>query len=100
MLKDVNDWLGELPHRHKIAIAGNHDLVFQEVPKRAKTLLTNAHYLENSGIELEGIRFWGSPVTPVLHEMAFSNPRNASTRKIWDKIPSDTDVLITHGPPF
>ena len=99
MLKDVNDWLGEMPHRHKIVIAGNHDMVFQEEPKKAKTLLTNAHYLENSGIELEGIRFWGSPVTPV-QEMAFSLPKTISSREIWKHVPEDINVLVTHGPPY
>jgi Icc-related predicted phosphoesterase len=100
MLKGFNDWLGELPHRHKIVIAGNHDLVFQEEPKKARTLLTNAHYLENSGIELESIRFWGSPITPVMETMAFATTNSAKTRAVWDKVPGNTDVLITHGPPY
>lgn len=39
MLEDVNDWLGELPHRHKVVIAGNHDLVFQKEPGKARSLL-------------------------------------------------------------
>ena len=25
----LDNWLGSLPHRHKIVIAGNHDWVFQ-----------------------------------------------------------------------
>jgi len=52
-VEDLNDWLGTLPHRHKIVIAGNHDWVFQEAPKLARDLLTNAVYLEDSGIEIE-----------------------------------------------
>lgn len=99
MLKDFNLWLGELPHRHKIVIAGNHDLVFQDEPKKARTLLTNAHYLENSGVELGGIRFWGSPITPVMESMAFAKHGVASS-KVWSRIPNHTDVLITHGPPY
>jgi Icc-related predicted phosphoesterase len=99
-LKSFNDWLEQIPHRHKIVVAGNHDLVFQEEPKKAKTLLSNAHYLENSGIELEGIHFWGSPTTPVMASMAFAATSRARSRETWNRIPDDTDVLITHGPPY
>ena len=99
LLRDVNAWLGELPHRHKVVIAGNHDRVLQGEPKTAHRLLTNAHYLENSGVVLEGLRFWGSPVTPVREGMAFATPRGEASRKVWDRIPDATDILITHGPP-
>lgn len=29
-VEDLNDWLGTLPHRYKLVIAGNHDRAFQE----------------------------------------------------------------------
>ena len=99
LMEDVNAWLGELPHRHKVVIAGNHDLVFQQEPETARRLLTNAHYLENSGVLLEGLHFWGSPITPVVDGMAFATPRGEASRKVWDQIPNATDILITHGPP-
>ena len=35
-------WLGSLPHRHKIAIAGNHDLFFERQPSQAAGLLLSA----------------------------------------------------------
>jgi predicted phosphohydrolase len=44
-VEDLNDWLGTLPHRHKIVIAGNHDWVFQEASELARDALTNAIYL-------------------------------------------------------
>ena len=100
MLRDVNDWMGELPHSHKVVIAGNHDIVFRDEPEEARSLLTNAHYLENSGVTLEGLRFWGSPVTSVMESMAFATPPGMSSRAVWDLVPTDTDVLITHGPPY
>jgi Icc-related predicted phosphoesterase len=100
MLKDFNAWLGGLPHRHKLVVAGNHELVFQEEPKKARMLLSYARYLENSGIELEGIRFWGSPQTPVMASMGFALELGAAARRHWSRIPEDTDVLITHGPPY
>lgn len=96
---DLNDWLGELPHRHKIVIAGNHDWAFQETPEHARELLTNAIYLQDSGIEIDGVRFWGSPWTPTFMDWAFMEDRGEPINRHWQRIPDDTDVLITHGPP-
>jgi Icc-related predicted phosphoesterase len=98
-VEDLNDWLGTLPHRHKIVIAGNHDWIFQEAPELARDALTNAIYLEDSGIEIEGLRFWGSPWTPTFLDWAFMLDRGKALHDLWMQIPDDTDVLITHGPP-
>jgi hypothetical protein len=65
-IADFNDWLGEQPHRYKIVVAGNHDLLFEMTPDNAMEHLTNAVYLENEGIVLGGVTFWGSPMTPCL----------------------------------
>src|SRR5271163_2230797 len=48
-IADFNDWLGEQPHPHKIVVAGNHDLLFEIAPNKARRQLTNAVYLENDG---------------------------------------------------
>ena len=98
-VRDFNDWLGTLPHRHKIVVAGNHDWAFQETPELARQALTEAIYLEDSGVEIEGVRFWGSPWTPVFMNWAFMLQRGESLYEKWQLIPDNTDVLITHGPP-
>lgn len=98
-IEDFNDWLGSLPHRHKIVIAGNHDWAFQETPELARQALTSAIYLEDSGVEIEGVRFWGSPWTPIFMNWAFMLGRGEPLYEKWQLIPDDTDVLITHGPP-
>ena len=98
-VQELNQWLGTLPHRHKIVIAGNHDWVFQEDPDSARAALSNAIYLQDSGVEIEGLRFWGSPWTPTFLDWAFMLPRGEPLRERWRVIPDDTDVLITHGPP-
>lgn len=70
-IEELNEWLGTLPHRYKIVIAGNHDWAFQETPELARQALTNAIYLEDSSVEIESIRFWGSPWTPTFMDWAF-----------------------------
>jgi predicted phosphohydrolase len=97
---DFNLWLGTLPHRHKVVIAGNHDWMFERHSGAARELLTNAIYLENSGTELAGLKIWGSPVQPEFNNWAFNVARGAAIRRYWKMIPASTDVLITHGPPY
>ena len=99
-IEELNDWLGSLPHRHKIVIAGNHDWAFQDEPEQARQLLSNAIYLEDSGVEIDGVRFWGSPWTPTFMNWAFMLDRGQPLHDAWALIPGNTDVLITHGPPL
>lgn len=98
-IKDVNEWLGTLPHKHKIMIAGNHDFQFEINPVNARSWITNAHYLCDESLTLDGVKFYGSPWQPRFFDWAFNKDRGAPLKAIWDKIPLDTDVLITHGPP-
>ncbi|SNC59297.1 Predicted phosphoesterase [Marinobacter sp. es.048] len=98
-VEDLNDWLGMLPHQNKIVIAGNHDWVFQETPALAREALSNAFYLEDSGISLQGVNFWGSPWTPVFMDWAFMLEGGQALFDKWKLIPDNTHVLITHGPP-
>src|SRR5437867_9803803 len=106
ILFDFNEWLGKLPHPVKIVIGGNHDITLETQPK-SKQILTNAVYLENSAILIDGLKIWGSPFTPSIYatydEMGypwvFSKNRGKAMKEIWDKIPKDLDILITHGPP-
>jgi Icc-related predicted phosphoesterase len=101
---DFNNWLGNLPHKYKIVVAGNHDLFFENNSIEAQKLVTNAIYLNNSGVEIEGLKIWGSPLSPISPKFgtdwAFQIERGKEIRKYWENIPIDTDILITHGPPF
>lgn len=58
------------------------------------------HYLENNWVELGGVKIWGSPITPWFHgdRWAFNKHRGLDIREVWDQIPLDTDIVITHGP--
>jgi Icc-related predicted phosphoesterase len=68
------------------------------MPEIARGLLTNTIYLENDGITIDGVSFWGSPYTPEFLDWAFMYPRGKTAKRYWDQIPYGLDVLITHGP--
>lgn len=97
------NWFGTLPHKHKIFVAGNHDIIFEREPSTMQSVVEHSagiHYLNDSGITLEGLKFWGSPVSPRFFNWAFNRDRGEDIKKHWDMIPADTDILITHGPPY
>jgi Icc-related predicted phosphoesterase len=96
MLRDFDDWLGELPHKYKVVVPGNHEYLLEE--PRHRSAIMNATLLVDDGIEIEGIRIWGSPVTP-LYGGAFALSSANDRQRHWAQIPTDTDILITHGPP-
>jgi len=91
-----NFWMCSLDYKYKIVIAGNHDKYFAENNVRSTPYI----YLNNSGVEIEGVKFYGSPVSPKFGHWSFMKERGDESAKVWDKIPDDTDVLITHGPPY
>lgn len=95
---DFNQWLGELPHRFKVFVPGNHEFFLEADPSR-RSLLDNATALINEGIEIQGLRIWGSPVTP-LYGGAFGLSSAEDRRRLYAQIPENTDVLISHGPPY
>lgn len=99
---DFIAWMDKQPFQYKIFIAGNHDFYFEQENMVAiqQFLPPNVIYLCDSGVEVGGIKIWGSPYTPWFFNWAFNTPRGASINKHWKLIPQDTDVLITHGPPL
>ena len=103
-IEDFNNWLGTLPYEHKIVIAGNHDKGLDKVLKKENavdghTILSNCTYLEDEEITIGGYKIYGSPWVPQFGYWGFMKSR-ASLNETWDKIPIDTDILLTHGPPL
>lgn len=98
-VRDFIEWYKEVPVKHKIYLAGNHDTSID----RRRVTPADFHeagitYLENNGTTIEGIKFWGSPYTPTFGNWSFMKSRETINR-VWEHIPKDTDVLIVHGPP-
>jgi len=90
--------------RKAYIIAGNHDWCFMKTKTLALDVLKEnfgdkVEYLEDSESVFEGLKFYGSPWQPEFNRWAFNVPRGEKLKSIWDNIPNDVDVLITHGPP-
>jgi Icc-related predicted phosphoesterase len=88
---DFLEWFCDLDYRHKIFVAGNHDLCLYG--EKIEDLPENCHYLCHSGVEIEGLIFWGVPYFESIK-------KNDVTAQLIAKIPSNTDILITHRPPY
>ena len=122
-------WFNDIDnYTNKVFIAGNHDMTFDREqllrdklahfegktdydtecaegkPDWLKELLgihlrPNVSYLENSDVTIDGIKIWGSPVTPSFgYGWGFNKDRGYDINEIWNTIPMDTDIVITHGP--
>jgi len=94
-IMDFIEWFGGLDYRYKIFIAGNHDFCLDSKnPEKIQHFLPrNCFYLYNSGIIIEGLKFWGVPCF-------ISDELKGNFAETAGKIPPDTDILITHRPPY
>lgn len=117
-------WFEKQPARKKIFVAGNHDICLDrkwsanlrsqnrsieamlasQANRDSLDLIKNydVTYLCDEEYVWEGVKFYGSPYSPSFHRQhwAFNADRGQEIQKIWSKIPSDVNVLITHGPPY
>lgn len=122
-IQKFNSYLGALPYKVKVVIAGNHDLTFDDNIteaslrtfgvqkstvesylserglKSVKQMLTSAIYLEDSLVTVCGIKIYGAPWQPVFCDWGFNLNRGEDILKKWQTIPADLDILMTHGPP-
>lgn len=93
-------WLKTISAKHIVVIAGNHDFIFEtNIDLVPKSFFENCIYLQDSGCEIEGLKIWGSPHTPIFHNWAF-NLYEVDLKNKFNLIPDDTDIIIIHGPPY
>lgn len=92
-------WLQEVDKKTKIiSVAGNHDRMYESNPE----LIPKGDYwtyLQDSGTEFKGLKIFGSPWQKIFYDWAFNLTEIGLARK-WKLIPDDTDILITHSPPY
>lgn len=101
--EEFNTWLANLPFKCKIFIGGNHDTLLERSEVKIEGL--GIHYLNDSGIEYNGLKIWGSPWTTRFRGqnplcMAFSVKTELELKKHFDLIPKGIDILISHSPPY
>jgi Icc-related predicted phosphoesterase len=93
-------WFGSLPIKHKVFVAGNHDLCIERnLVTKIDFMKNGIVYLENDYAEVEGIKIWGSPFTPTFGEGWAFNKKRSALHDVWKHIPDDVDIVIVHGPP-
>lgn len=104
------EWLISIAHKYEkiIQVGGNHDIMIENISYLGvefpvsffeKELENKFVYLCDSSFEYKGVKFWGSPYSPEFYDWAFMEKRGEDMKKHWDKIPLDTNVIITHTPP-
>lgn len=99
---EFSRWMRRIPIEYKIVVAGNHDWCFENHNKlNARKILKDCGiiYLQDESVVIDDVKFYGSPWQPKFYNWAFNLPRGNPILEKWKLIPSDTDVLITHGPP-
>lgn len=80
-------------------VAGNHDWPFEKRVDEVRNLKLPCHYLQDSGVEFQGLRIYGTPWQKRFYDWAF-NLDLPQLKAKFDLIPEDTDILITHEAPF
>lgn len=85
--------------RHRIFICGNHDYVAKgQTREKIQDMFGDAAvYLQDTAVVIDGVKFYGSPCTNI--NMAFHASEDQQ-EVVFSTIPTDTDVLMTHQPPF
>lgn len=108
--EDITDfckWFNSLEqYDHKIFIAGNHDRMFEDAEEESMQIVNSykwIDYLQDNWIEVgddkQMVKIYGSPWQPEFHNWAFNLPRQGEELAAkWAAIPTDTDILVTHGP--
>jgi len=95
---DFKQWLFDLPIKHKILIAGNHDTWATKKYNIDDLKYNNVVYLEHEYFELDDLTIFGSPYTPVFNDWNFMVKKDKISR-YWDDLNENIDILVTHGPP-
>lgn len=97
------EWYGKIPVTKKIFCSGNHNTAI------GSGLITKEQiesygliYLEDSMVEINGCKIWGSPWSPTFGRSGLwgFNKSRQKLGKYWQQVPEDLDVIINHGPPY
>jgi len=95
------DWYAQTPAKDKLLICGNHEV---SISKHIGLLQMwcqerNITLLRNETVEVQGLKVFGSPYSVEFGAWAYGLP-DEKLKDIWDMIPDDVDIVVTHGPAY
>ncbi len=101
-LRNFLKWFESQKAPNKILIAGNRDGAFEQWNLSAREMVLelapSVSYLEDASCAIDGVWIHGSPVTPSFGNWHFNRDRGHQIKRHWEMIPSNVDILVTHGP--
>lgn len=99
---DFIRWFSAQPYEQKLFTAGNHDTYVEQYQEKVQALCAEhgVVFLNDSGTTVNGVPFWGSPITPRFLDWSFMRDAGDDIEKHWNLIPDDTRILVTHGPVY
>lgn len=99
LLDSFLPWIEGVEARKKLFVAGNHDLIFERNFGLISPKL-HRYYLQDSFSVFEGLCIYGTPwQLPYGDQFAF-NMKEADLKRRYSNIPTETDIIISHGPPY
>lgn len=98
------DWLHKLPYQQKVMVFGNHDGHYNvTLQHKLDKGYDDIIILTDTSMIIRtptcDIKIYGSPHS-VQYGSWWFMMRDNELGKLWERIPDDTNILITHGPPF
>lgn len=103
-VRNFHKWLNKQPAKHIVSLQGNHEREVQNNFNISKQVAIEqcpkVHFMEEGPLELEGVKFWFSAYTPTFFNWGYMRDRGPEIKEHWDRIPDDTENLITHGPAY
>lgn len=101
-LDEFEDWLRRQPATAIVGVAGNEDFLAEDEPDAIKEMPWT--YLRDEAVELdvagEKVKVFGSPRSARFNNSSVLTGADDDLTAVWEKIPDDTEILITHGPAY
>lgn len=99
------DWLKDQPYEYKVVVAGNHDRFMEFSKLQGENIISDYYdygirYLIDSGIDIKGLKIYGTPYQPYFCNWAFNVRDDEKLYGIYKMIPENVDILVTHCPPY
>ena len=90
-------WFSTLRIEHKIFVPGNHSTAIEQGLIRPQEY-PSIRFLIHQQTQLGDLLVFGTPYTPRFFDWAFMRDRK-DLDAVWQTIPDQVDILISHGPP-